>query len=106
VKSVKKRGPSPEPGASLVTEHRNVQAGMRLPDVMRLGGWSDLASVQRHMSLLNHDQLSAAVKAAWAQIAPISFRRVFAFPQVADPRPPSSSQSENHGRILQVEERA
>ena len=28
---------------------------MPLPDVMRLGGWRDLASVQRYIGLLNHD---------------------------------------------------
>ena len=59
-------GIDPQPGASLATKHRNVQAGMPLPDVMRLGGWRDLASVQRYMGLLNHDRLTAAVEAAWA----------------------------------------
>jgi len=32
----------------------------------RLGGWRDLASVQRYMGLLNHDRTQAAVEAAWA----------------------------------------
>jgi hypothetical protein len=39
---------------------------MPLPDVMKLGGWRDLASVQIYMGLLNHDRLTAAVEAAWA----------------------------------------
>jgi hypothetical protein len=37
-----------------------------LPDVMKLGGWRDLASVQRYMGLMNHDRLKGAVEAAWA----------------------------------------
>ena len=45
---------------------RLLQSGMPLPDVMRLGGWRDLASVQRYMGLLNHDRTQAAVEAAWA----------------------------------------
>lgn len=43
-----------------------LQSGMPLADTMKLGGWRDLASVQRYMGLLNHDRLSAAVEAAWA----------------------------------------
>ena len=43
-----------------------LQRGMPLPDVMRLGGWRDLASVQRYMGLLNYDRLAEAVNAAWA----------------------------------------
>jgi integrase len=45
---------------------RLLQRNMPLPDVMRLGGWRDLASVQRYMGLLNHDRLTAAVEKAWA----------------------------------------
>jgi integrase/recombinase XerD len=43
---------------------RLLQRGMPPPDVMRLGGWHDLASAQRYMGLLN--RLTAAVEAAWA----------------------------------------
>jgi len=39
---------------------------MPLPDVMQMGGWRDVASVQRYMRLLNHDRRQAAVEAAWA----------------------------------------
>jgi hypothetical protein len=39
---------------------------MPLPDVMKLGGWRDLASVQRYIGLLSHDRLQTAVEAAWA----------------------------------------
>jgi site-specific recombinase XerD len=44
---------------------RLLQRGMPLPDVMQLGCWRDLASVQRYMGLLNHDRRLAAVEAAW-----------------------------------------
>jgi site-specific recombinase XerD len=43
-----------------------LQAGVPLPDVMAMGGWRDLASVQRYMGLLNHDRRQKAVEAAWA----------------------------------------
>jgi site-specific recombinase XerD len=43
-----------------------LQRGVPLPDVKAMGGWRDLASVQRHMGLLNHDRRQAAVEAAWA----------------------------------------
>jgi hypothetical protein len=43
-----------------------LQKGVPLQEVMALGGWRDLASVQRYMGLLNHDRLTAAVEAAWA----------------------------------------
>lgn len=43
-----------------------LQKNMPLADVMKLGGWRDLKSVERYMGLLNHDRLQAAVNAAWA----------------------------------------
>jgi hypothetical protein len=39
---------------------------MGLREVMDMGGWRDLASVQRYMGRLNHDRRQAAVEAAWA----------------------------------------
>jgi len=39
---------------------------MPLPDVMRLAGWRDLASVHRYMALLSDVRLTEAVEAAWA----------------------------------------
>lgn len=43
-----------------------LQSGMPLPDVMAMGGWRDLESVQRYMGLLAEDRLEQAVEAAWA----------------------------------------
>lgn len=45
---------------------RYFQAGMPLPDIMALGGWRDIKSVQRYMGLLQDDRLSEAVESAWA----------------------------------------
>lgn len=45
---------------------RLLQKGVPLQEVMALGGWRDLASVQRYMGLMNHDRRLAAVEAAWA----------------------------------------
>jgi integrase len=45
---------------------RYFQRGMPLPDIMALGGWRDIKSVQRYMGLLRDDKLTAAVEAAWA----------------------------------------
>ena len=45
---------------------RYFQRGMPLPDIMALGGWRDIKSVQRYMGLLRDDRLTAAVEAAWA----------------------------------------
>lgn len=45
---------------------RYFQKGMPLPDLMQLGGWRDMKSVQRYMGLLRDDRLTAAVEAAWA----------------------------------------
>jgi integrase len=44
---------------------RLLQKGLSLQEVMALGGWKDIVSVQRYMGLLNHDRLTA-VEAAWA----------------------------------------
>lgn len=45
---------------------RLLQKGVPLQEVMALGGWRDLASIQRYMGLMNHDRRLAAVTAAWA----------------------------------------
>jgi site-specific recombinase XerD len=45
---------------------RYLRSGMDLASVMRLGGWRDLASVQRYLGLLFEDKLEAQVEAAWA----------------------------------------
>ena len=45
---------------------RYFQNMMPLPDIMALGGWRDMKSVQRYMGLLRDDRLTAAVEAAWA----------------------------------------
>lgn len=42
------------------------QRSMPLPDVMKMGGWHDLASVQRYLAPLDGDKLETAVEAAWA----------------------------------------
>lgn len=43
-----------------------LQSGMPLKDVMLMGGWRDLASIQRYMGRLTEDRLEEAVEAAWA----------------------------------------
>jgi len=43
-----------------------LQKGMPLQEVMALGGWRDLASVQRYAGLMNHARRQAAVEACWA----------------------------------------
>jgi integrase/recombinase XerD len=45
---------------------RYFQRNMPLPEIMQMGGWRDLASVQRYMGLMNHERRQAAVEAAWA----------------------------------------
>jgi integrase/recombinase XerD len=45
---------------------RYFQAGMPLPDIMKLGGWRDVDSVKRYMGLLTKDRLEQAVESAWA----------------------------------------
>jgi predicted phosphoadenosine phosphosulfate sulfurtransferase len=37
-----------------------------LPNIMRLGGWRDIESVNRYMGLIQDDRLAASVEAAWS----------------------------------------
>jgi integrase len=43
-----------------------LQKGLPLQELMALGGWRDLQSVQRYCGLMNHERRQAAVEAAWA----------------------------------------
>ena len=43
-----------------------LRSGMSLTDVMHMGGWRDVASVQRYLAPLQGDRLEKAVEAAWA----------------------------------------
>lgn len=43
-----------------------LQKGLPLQEVMALGGWKDLKSVQRYAGLLSHERRQKAVEAAWA----------------------------------------
>lgn len=45
---------------------RYFQVGMPLPDIMHLGGWRDVKSVQRYLGLLQDDRLNQAIETAWA----------------------------------------
>jgi integrase len=42
------------------------QKGLPLPELMRIGGWRDLKSVQRYLGHMHQDRLSTLVESAWA----------------------------------------
>jgi integrase len=58
---------------------RYFQRGVPLPDIMALGGWRDIKSVQRYMGLLRDDGVAVGAQESHAAGNPMSQRECAGF---------------------------